>query len=88
MATESTRRSTTPLVAAVAATTVAIGVTAASLLGWLRPPGAPRTEPVAASSPIADMQAAPPVPDNPVQDEPAPRARHHEHDEGDDGDDD
>jgi len=84
MSTES-RKSTAPLVAAVAATTVAVGVTVATLVGWLRPPAAPvapvaAAEPVATSAPAIEPDPAPP---------PEPQvARHHHHEEEHEDDDD
>lgn len=42
-------------IAAVASTTIAVGVTAASLLGWFRPAAAPPEEP----PPAAPAQASP-----------------------------
>lgn len=82
MSTES-RPSTAPLVAAVAATTVAVGVTVASLIGWLRPPAAPvaPAEPVATSAPVIEPDPAPPA-------EPPQVARHHHHEEEHEDDDD
>ncbi len=58
--TEPSRRFTFALTAAVAGTTLAIGVTAATLLGWLRPAGAP----IAASTPTpAPTEIAPAPPE-------------------------
>jgi hypothetical protein len=50
-----TRRLAIALTAAVASTTIAIGVTAASLLGWLRPTEAPASE----AMPAAPAASAP-----------------------------
>ena len=46
---EPTRRFTLALTAAVAATTVAVGVTAATLLGWFRPVAPAPTSPAGTS---------------------------------------
>jgi len=54
-----TRRFTIALTAAVASTTIAIGVTAASLLGWLRPADPPAAEAPPAASPAAPTPASP-----------------------------
>jgi len=51
--TPSPRRFALALTAAVASTTIAIGATAASLLGWLRPVDAPASGPPTASEPAA-----------------------------------
>ena len=85
------RRFTIALTAAVAATTVAIGVTAATLLGWFRPavtpepvtpPAAPSLVyvPIAPTSPPDPAPAAEPAPTEQV----ALEARHeHDHDDHD-----
>ncbi len=79
---EPSRRFTFALTAAVAGTTLAIGVTAATLLGWLRPAGAPPIAPPPA--PVAAEVTPAPV------DEPAPpvvashREHEHEHEQDDD----
>lgn len=71
-----------PLVAAVAATTVAVGITATSLLGWMRPAAAPPPSgPVAATAPLAEPAPSPDPEDPPV-------ARHHQEEHDDDDDDD
>lgn len=96
--TESDRRFTFALTAAVAATTVAAGVTAATLLGWFRPSApakvaeAPPSAPAVVYVPIAPASPPDPV----VTPEPAseqlamdqPREHEHEHErEGEDDDD-
>jgi hypothetical protein len=54
------RRLVLAIGAASAATTIAIGVTAGSLLGWFRPAGPPAPEPVApASEPAPPSEPAP-----------------------------
>lgn len=95
---EPNRRFTIALTAAVAATTVAIGVTAATLLGWFRPVSPPQqaTSPPAAPSvvyvPIAPATAVePPAPAaaEPVQlaiDQPREREHEREHEREDDDD--
>jgi hypothetical protein len=59
-----TRRLAVALTAAVASTTIAIGVTAASLLGWLRP-GAPAAIEATPATPVV-APAAPATPAPPV----------------------
>ena len=71
---EPNRRFTLALTAAVAATTVAIGVTAATLLGWFRPAEPPRV--------AATASVAPAAVDEPV----APVAHEHEAEPEDDDD--
>ena len=71
-----TRRFAVALTAAVASTTIAIGVTTASLLGWLRPTAPPASDampaaPAApASSPVIFVPVTPASPGVPA---PAPR---------------
>ncbi len=79
---EPTRRYTLALTAAVAATTVAIGVTAATLFGWFRP-----AEPVAAppEPPVVYAPTAPTIEAAPVA---VDERRHHDHDDHDDHEDD
>lgn len=79
--TEPSRRYQLALTAAVAGITLAIGVTAATLLGWLRPAG----DPTAPPSPVAATEIGPaPV----VVEAPPASAREHEHEHEEDGDDD
>lgn len=90
-----TRRFTLALTAAVAATTVAVGVTAATLLGWFRPaaPAAPTSPagssvvyvPIVPSAP-PDLPAVEPTTQTRVaMDEPRGDAEHeHEHEREDD----
>ncbi len=89
---EPTRRYTFALTAAVAATTLAVGVTAATLLGWFRP-----AEPTAPPAAVATEPAAPPAPvveaaASAVEPDPEPvvvvERRHHEHHEEHEDDDD
>lgn len=92
---EPDRRFTLALTAAVAATTVAIGVTAATLLGWIRtsePPQAATaapTDPAVVYVPIAPTSPAPAptaVPDEPRGERVAmdEERDHDEHDRDDD----
>jgi len=70
-----TRRLAIALTAAVASTTIAIGVTAASLLGWLRPTAAPASEarPAAPAAPAtAPVIFVPVTPAPPELAAPAP----------------
>lgn len=88
---EPDRRFTFALSAAVAATTVAAGVTAATLLGWFRPAApakvaeAPPAAPALVYVPIAPAAAPEPVvaPDPPSEqlamDQPREHEREHEH---------
>ena len=70
-----TRRLAVALTAAVASTTIAIGVTAASLLGWLRPTATPAGEVMPAApavqspSPVIFVPVTPATPGGPA---PAP----------------
>lgn len=74
---EPARRFTLALTAAVAATTVAIGVTAATLLGWFRP-----AESAAPAEPaVVYVPAAPAI-------EPVAIGERHHHDEDREDDDD
>jgi len=64
-----TRRITVAITAAVASTTLAIGVTGASLLGWFRPatsatgsPPAASTEPTITPSPVILVPITPTLP--------------------------
>lgn len=66
-----TRRFAIALTAAVAATTIAIGVTAASLLGWLRPTATPASEaiqeaPATPASPVIFVPVTPAMPGVPA----------------------
>ena len=93
---EPTRRFTLALTAAVAATTVAVGVTAATLLGWFRPVAPAPTSPAGTSvvyvpivpSAPPDLPAVEPATQTRVaMDEPrvdAEREREHEHEREDD----
>ena len=63
---ESNRRFTIALTAAVAATTVAIGVTAATLLGWFRPAGPPQPARAPAEPSLVYVPIAPAPPPDPV----------------------
>jgi hypothetical protein len=67
-ATEPDRRFTFALTAAVAATTIAVGVTAATLLGWFRTSDPPPQAAAAASEPaVVYVPIAPtPPPDPPA----------------------
>jgi len=97
-----TRRFTIALTAAVASTTIAIGVTAASLLGWLRPVDPPAAAAPPAAAPAAPTPASPMIfvpisPATPVPPAAAPlvddgpvqlvmHERDHDHDDEDDHD--
>ena len=67
-----TRRLAVALTAAVASTTIAIGVTAASLLGWLRPAATPASEAMPAApaapapSPVIFVPVTPITPATPA----------------------
>jgi len=66
-----TRRLAIAMTAAIASTTIAIGATAASLLGWLRPPRAPTTEvaptaPATTPSPVIYVPITPSAPPPPA----------------------
>jgi hypothetical protein len=98
----STRRVAIAIGAAVASATVAIGVTAGSLLGWFSPPPAPipETAPEAPSPVILVPLAPTPAPaidpardvqlvmDDHEDDDHERRERHRDHDEHEDDDDD
>ena len=67
-----TRRLAVALTAAVASTTIAIGVTSASLLGWLRPTATPASEAIPAApaaptpSPVIFVPVTPATPGVPA----------------------
>jgi hypothetical protein len=70
--TEPDRRFTFALTAAVAATTVAVGVTAATLLGWLRPSEVPKTAAAPPAEPsLVYVPVAPTAPPDPPATVPA-----------------
>lgn len=86
-----TRRLAVAVTAAVASTTIAIGVTSASLLGWLRPSATPASEavPAAPAAPAPSPVIFVPVTPAPLEVDGEPVARvqlaaherdhHHEH---------
>ncbi|MGE5182978.1 MAG: hypothetical protein ACM31C_12985 [Acidobacteriota bacterium] len=82
---EPSRRFTFALTAAVAGTTLAIGVTAATLLGWLRPAGAPAELPPPAPA-AAEIAAAPVEEPAPVGASHREHEHEHEHEHEDDDD--